>query len=296
MEIARIRFIVACDDSIILEEPDSAYRSFLADRTSKSGIADIHVRLDLAPPPDEGALKEVFDGGRSWSMFQSGDGYFMRLSGAEGEKQPVWQARASHDFRHVTVYYSDTDKPADMRNSPVTVPYPIRYPLDQILLMHVLANGRGAVVHAAGLDLNGRGFIFPGRSGDGKSTLSMLFAERKETALLSDDRVIVREIDGTFEAFGTPWPSDAGMALNRGVPLSGIFFIHHGHANVIRKISPREALERLLPMVSIPWYDEEAMPKVLHFCEDLIYGIPAYELHFKPAVELAYTFEKIIPA
>ena len=88
---------------------------------------------------------------------------------------------------------------------------PVHYPLDQLLLMYTLAQREGALLHAAGVDIQGQGFIFPGKSGAGKSTLSRQLVVQKELEVLSDDRIVIRKIDGVFQAFGTPWPGDAGL-------------------------------------------------------------------------------------
>ena len=100
--------------------------------------------------------------------------------------------------------------------------------------------------------MHGRGYFFPGKSGAGKSTLSRLLLGRDNIGMLSDDRVVARKIKGRFEVFGTPWAGDAEIAENKNVPLSGIFFIHHAEENMIKEIKPREAIERLMPVTSIP--------------------------------------------
>jgi hypothetical protein len=170
---------------------------------------------------------------------------------------------------------------------------PIGYPLDQLLLMYALAGRGGACMHAAAVDVDGVGYLFPGRSGAGKSTIARSFTSRNR-ALLSDDRVVVRKIGDKFRCFGTPWAGDAGIAENRNLPLNGIFFIRHGNENRIETITPREAFERLMPVTSIPWYDDKVMPAVLSFCEDLVLHLPVYELHFKPGSEVVDFFEKFV--
>jgi hypothetical protein len=173
-----------------------------------------------------------------------------------------------------------------------TVSNPVCYPLDQLLLMYVLARNGGAILHAAGINHNNRGYIFPGRSGAGKSTIMRQCARSNDFKGLSDDRIIVRKMDGNFKAFGTPWPGEACVAVNKSAPLSGIFFISHGSRNKIQDLGRREAFERLLPVTSIPWYDREITEKLLSFCEDLVSHVPAYELHFKPDTEVVGVLEK----
>ena len=139
--------------------------------------------------------------------------------------------------------------------------------------------------------------IFPGASGAGKSTFSLLLAEAKIGQLLSDERVIVREIDGTMQAFGTPWAGTAGIARNGSAPLGGIYFLKHGQSNHIEKLAAGEALDKFLPLVSIPWYDPDTMARIIAFAKHLITQVPVYEMSFKPdrsAVDCFWRFQKTL--
>jgi hypothetical protein len=170
----------------------------------------------------------------------------------------------------------------------------LRYPLDRILLMYVLGCWEGLIVHAAGLNFQGKGFLFPGKSGAGKTTLSHLFTAREGFEVLSDDRMAVRKTGGAFKCYGTPWPGEARIAVNKGLPLAGIFFLHKSQENMIRKISLPQALARLFPVVSIPWYEKEMVPGFLDFCEDLVSGVPVYDLHFRPDEDCMKYFQEFI--
>ncbi len=110
--------------------------------------------------------------------------------------------------------------------------------------------------------------------------------------MLSDDRVVLRKIGNDFSMFGTPWPGEAGAALNKGVPLSGIFFISRERDNRVRDLTRKEALERLLPVTSIPWYDREAMGQILDFCDDLSSQVLSYELCFRLDGEAVHVIEE----
>jgi hypothetical protein len=115
--------------------------------------------------------------------------------------------------------------------------------------------------------------------------------------LLSDERVIVREIDGTMQAFGTPWAGTAGIARNADAPLAGIYFLKHGQSNHIEKLAAGDALDKMLPLISIPWYDHEVMSRIVAFAKQLVAKVPAYEMGFKPdrsAVDFFLKFQKTL--
>jgi hypothetical protein len=253
--------------------------------------ADIEISLEFGAIPDTKNLTKIFDSGQSWSMFQGGNCYCLAFHPPAFE-QPFWIARINRDFTEATVFCGE--KLVRRENGRKVLSNPVSYPLDQILMMHILARKQGALIHAAGIEVNGRGYIFPGKSGAGKSTLTQQLAVRKDIGLLSDDRIVVRKMDGIFKAYGTPWAGEAGIAVNKNVPLSGIFFINHASYNRIKQITPGQALKRLLPVTSIPWYDREIMSEILTFCDDLISNVPVYELYFKPSVEVVDVFEKFV--
>ncbi|OPX33799.1 MAG: hypothetical protein B1H12_11255 [Desulfobacteraceae bacterium 4484_190.2] len=295
LEIAGIRFSVERGKCFFLQQPEPAYRSFLeeGDRDPARMPADIRIRLQPGHIPGIEKLDKFFDSGQSWSMFQDGTDRVIALK-PPGFDQPFWVARMKPNFAEATIYLSE--RMVNRKNGRIVLSNPVSYPLDQILLMYTLARRRGALLHAAGIEVDGKGYIFPGKSGAGKSTITGQFASKKKIGLISDDRIVVRKMDGGFRAYGTPWPGEAGIAFNKDVALSGIFFLHHGPANRIKEIALQEGLERILPVTSIPWYDREIMPRILAFCEDLISHVPLYELCFKPSVEVVDVFEQFIAA
>ena len=64
-------------------------------------------------------------------------------------------------------------------------------------------------------------------------------------------------------------------------------FLSRGENGGIKEISRQEAVDKLLPVVSIPWFHGEAVHELLRFCDNLIASVPVYELTFKPAPEVA---------
>lgn len=293
MEIACITFAISCENSIVLLDSEPAYQSFLwkIDNHSEIKPADIRIHIQTGKIPNIDKKNKLFDSCQSWEMFQAGDDYFLSLN-PPVFKQPLWLARISHSFTEVTVYCGKTI--ISRKNGKDVISNPFQYPLDQMLLMYILAQREGAIIHAAGINIDQKGCLFPGRSGAGKSTLSKQFVASGYTNLLSDDRIVVRKIDDTFKAYGTPWPGEAGIAENNSVSLNSIFFLKHGAANRIQEIKPKKALEQLLPVTSIPWYDREIMTKNLEFYDDLVNHIPSYELEFIPSNEVVDVLEEFI--
>lgn len=292
LEIAKVKLSIRYPDPVILQEMPDIYQSFLTDNSLDNESIKIDISLELENIPDTREMTKLFDTGQSWSMFRKNDEYFMALNPTALDKKVIWLAHFKNGFDKITVYCSDLlineDRGRTLFSNPVS------YPLDQLLLMYILAQKGGLLMHAAGIDVNGRGYIFPGRSGAGKSTLSRQFLTRKDNIILNDDRIIIRQINDVYKIFGTPWPGELGIAENKNTLLHGMFFIHHGNENTVKKLAPVEAMERLMPVTSIPWYDEKIMTNILQFCEGMASDVPAFELHFRPDDKVAVFFENFV--
>jgi hypothetical protein len=291
MEIGNVHLAVSIEDPIRLEAHGNTYQSFLAKTPDQPDAdpADVQIKIKTGNIPSTQNLEALFRSNQTWSIFCNDSDYYISFQPPVFQT-PLWVARMDRDFSVVTLYCHE--KLTTRKNGRPILSNPVAYPLDQILLMYILSRKQGVLIHASGIEINGKGYLFPGRSGAGKSTLSHMFAQKKVGELLSDDRIAVRKIDDVFHAFGTPWPGEAGIAANRHAPLSGICFIYHGPTNTIKKISPKEAVTKLFPVTSIPWYDRDVLPEILDTCEDLVSRVPSYELHFTKGSEIVDVFKK----
>ena len=293
--IADIHFRISSEAMPLLQLANrKTYGPFITDAIpSGEGALSIEVRLEIKDFPATGQLTEVFETPDAWSMLRDGDRYFWIDIPASSGGKPDCMVCFNRRPEKVTVYCGESFI-TEVSGKKMLM-NPISYPLDQLLLMYALAGREGACIHATAVDLSGKGYLFPGRSGAGKSTISRSFASKKRS-VLSDDRVVVRKIGPTFRCFGTPWAGDAEIAQNRSLPLHGICFIHHGNENRLETIKPVEAFERLMPVTSIPWYDEKVMPDILSFCEDMVTNVPVYDLYFRPGEEVVDLLEKFASA
>lgn len=250
---------------IAADAADVPYRPFALPRASAA--PDITVRV--APGDVSARAAPVFTCG-PWEMLPAdGGAYGLRFGAAAGGRPLL--AWCDRETTRVALHVAPASAPLD----------PVRYPLDQLLLMNHLAFRGGLLLHAAGVVLGGVGLVFPGVSGAGKSTLSGLLAPAApQGALLSDDRIIVRARDGRFRMYGTPWPGTAGVARNASAPLAAVLFLAKAPRHALTRLAPAQAVRRLMQVVSCPWYDRDRLAPVLDTCERLVSTAPCYELRF----------------
>jgi hypothetical protein len=157
---------------------------------------------------------------------------------------------------------------------------PLDYPLDEVLLANLLGRGRGVELHSCGvIDRDGRGHLFVGVSGAGKTTTARLW-EGEADGIVSDDRVIVRERDGAMWMFGTPWHGEAELSMQGGAPLAGVYLLAQSDSNELRELSDAEAVARLFGCAFPLFYDAEALDFTLAFLGRLCASVPVRELRF----------------
>jgi hypothetical protein len=278
--IAGIDYLVNAPSGVRIRARYPVRRGFAS--CHPSSVEGIRVDLLVGEMPDPRSWRALASHGPDWSIRQQGAERCLCLGEADDHGAADRIACWKPGERHATVHVRRANPAARADDIPEMSDV-AGYPVDQMLLMYYLASRRGLLVHAAGLAVDGRALIFPGVSGAGKSTLTRQFLARDWPTLLSDDRVIVREMGGGHLAFGTPWPGDAGVAVNASAPLAAILFPAKGEETHIRALSPQAALDRLLPATSILWFEPELLAGQLETCERMLREVPAFELAWSPA-------------
>ena len=143
----------------------------------------------------------------------------------------------------------------------------------------VLLKESGFLVHASGLIKNGKGYIFPGKSGAGKTTITQL---SPGATLLSDDLPLVKMGHAPL-IFGTPfWGGLAVAGEKTSAPLAGIYFPVKDRKNYTERLRPRQVIEKLLPNVVFFFKNEKFSKQLFDLSFNLATKVPAFELHFLP--------------
>ena len=138
----------------------------------------------------------------------------------------------------------------------------------------------GLLIHACSLVNNNQGYIFPGKSGAGKTTIALL---SKDCTLLSDEISLIKKINGKFIIFGTPFWGDLAISgENTESQLKGIYFHKKDNKNYLEEIKPSKILELLLPNIVFFVDNQKFTLKIFNLCMELIENIPGYKLHFLP--------------
>lgn len=275
----------------------SCYLPFLTDGQATDTI-DLELCRGLpCRERDPSYFSESTDDGIRW--YGGGDARFVERFMVDSPEERLWALELHLRDSRGTLYFSDFW----LRNEECAHGWPIaalRYPIDQHIMIHFLPFHDAALIHAAGAVCAGRGFLCAGVSGAGKTTMSRLLADDDRFALLTDDRVITRSGDphregepavsrprvrlGTaslgMTVHGTPWTGEGQYATAGEAPLKAAFFLHKAKEDRVERLNTQQAVERFMPVTSVPWFDEQLTTLSLKHIEKLARTIPAYDLHF----------------
>jgi hypothetical protein len=243
----------------------------------EQGACDVNLQVSWADSLRQPSSTLLFHSGGLWSLFEEPSGYrFSFLSPLLG-MTPYKEAWLDPEFRCGRVLlsrrYFDTDRPV----------YPLEYPLDELLMIHRLSRGEGVEVHAVGIsDESGRGHLFLGHSGAGKSTTARLWLDRPGVRILSDDRIILRARDREIWMYGTPWHGDAGIASPDSAPLSSIYLLEHGNRNERVPLEPGRAAAELFTRSFVTHHSAEGIRFTLEFLDRVAREVPCSIFKFVP--------------
>ncbi|HXC88334.1 MAG TPA: hypothetical protein VNU23_11135 [Candidatus Cybelea sp.] len=271
-QIGGITFGLHAEGDLLLS-PERELSAFAVE----PGSADVNLQVSWADSLKAPSSTPLFHSGGLWSLFAETSGYrFSFLSPLLG-MTPYKEAWLDSEFRSGRVLLSrrffDTDRPV----------YPLEYPLDELLMIHRLSQGEGVEVHAVGIsDENGRGHLFLGHSGAGKSTTARLWLDRPGVRILSDDRIILRARDGQIWMYGTPWHGDAGIASPDSALLTGIYLLEHGNSNEQFLLPPGRAAAELFTRSFVTHHSGEGIRFTLEFLDRVARAVPCSIFKFVP--------------
>ena len=145
------------------------------------------------------------------------------------------------------------------------------------------------LMHASVTMKDGKGYLFLGKSGTGKSTHSQLWINNiAGCELLNDDNPVLRVVDGVVHVYGTPWSGKTPCYRNLDVPVGAIVDLHQAKKNVIKRQSLIEAYASIY--VSFSGYRFiKSMANGFHATnEKIVSSVPCYSLNCLPDAEAAW--------
>ncbi len=277
LEVARIGLEVRSEDPDVTLVAEPAHLPFL----SETGVDDC-ATVVFAPAGGRKARrrpgKTLFETGSVWRLEEIGENHLLTFRSPIFGLEPYLSVEFDRDYSR--------GRGETLAGGPILIGggemHPFVYPFDEVVFLARLARSRGVLVHACGLSFGGRGVLFLGTSGAGKSTTAKLWQERGGVTVLSDDRIAIRPEDGGYRIYGTPWHGEAGLEAPASARLEAVFILEQAPRNRIVDIAPSAAVAQMMVRAFPAMWDQEGLEFAVRFLAELADRLPVRRLQFIP--------------
>lgn len=239
------------------EEPDMLFRIYSAADRELSTIS-----ID----------KEVLRHG-PWRIYED-----------ETKKKTLWVFESTRCSSCLSILSNANAKTVDIFISDIETYHEcsLKHLIRPRFLSFLLLPRHGLVIHACAIRYEAQGWLFIGRSGAGKSTISALWKDQHDALPLSDETVVIRRIGNEFFVYGTPWCSSAGIVSAKHAKLWKVFFIYHEQENVVLEKKRMEAVTSLLSQTFLPMWLPSQVNNSIRLLKEIAVSTPCYDLGFVP--------------
>ena len=155
----------------------------------------------------------------------------------------------------------------------------------RLLLRH-----SGFQLHASAVALDGKGYLFTGPCGMGKSTQAKKWCDLLGAVPVNDDKPALRRLESGWTVWGTPWSGKHDISSPMGVPAQAIVCLRQAEDNAVTRLSPQEALPYIMSQC-IRQLNCSQMEIQLMLLDQLLREIPVFLLECNlqdDAVKLCY--------
>ena len=183
-----------------------------------------------------------------------------------------------------------TDK--DFRQAHFRVLGSMRFSVSTVMMLmfaFATAKKNTLLMHSSVTVNNGKGYLFLGKSGTGKSTHSQLWINNIDGCeLLNDDNPVLRVADnGVVRVYGSPWSGKTPCYRNLSYPVGAIVDLHQAKANRIHRLSMLEAYAAMYVSFSGYRFIKEMADGLHATNEKVISTVPCYRLDCLPDADAA---------
>lgn len=208
------------------------YKPFIIDSAINSPDLTIDIKqIDVQN------IKKVYDtissdlgSSFTYTWIVKGERYYMVFSKrlqklVEADISDVWILECNADYSECILQIPSSTDASDIIHEMSMRPWLQR------LFIARSSKCNYALLHGALVDFEGKGIVFLGDSGAGKSTMCDIIKTTKAT-IIADDRFIL-DFSDELVCFGTPWNiKNPQYSINMCSNLTKVFLISHGNNNI----------------------------------------------------------------
>lgn len=118
----------------------------------------------------------------------------------------------------------------------------------RIVFSQAILHREGIGIHASAVAYKGKGYLFLGKSGTGKSTHAALWLQHiAGTEQINDDNPILRVKEGRAYVYGSPWSGKTPCYKDVGYPIGGVVRLEQAPVNEFQRLDGVQAFIALMP-------------------------------------------------
>jgi len=155
-----------------------------------------------------------------------------------------------------------------------------------VMMMYAFAGAtrHHLLIHSSVIRKDGRGYLFLGKSGTGKSTHSRLWLKYiPGTELLNDDNPVIRCGDDNIPmVYGSPWSGKTPCYRNIEARIGGFVSLHQAPFNKIQRLPIVPAYAALFPAVSNMKWERQLNDGINKTINSIISKVPIFRLDCLP--------------
>ena len=269
IKIADFSINLYSETSIVLEE---GYLPFVSEE--EDARVDTTIQCFVGIPSIDFRNEELVFEARNdiqkfYAVFRSGSGLGFIIYDQQNIDEIQQIAYLDETYSHWKVYSEPTSESSL---------WPLKYPLGPIVMHYLTVKSNSVMIHASCIFDRKKGRIFTGFSGNGKSTISKLWADAGNL-IINDDRIIIRKRETGYRAYNTPmYYKD----IPKSTGLDAIYLISHSPENKMKKISGALAVSKVMAFCIQNNFEQKLIQNHLEFLSEMCNHIPVYELGFVP--------------
>jgi len=275
-----LHFIVAdCDFTIKTTEAARikrllpSYAPFYTEKPGSDSILVAEIINGEVSTDSAGEELGQFDcGGTNHGVYRLKDGYKFVISNPGNQFCSAMIANS--DFSHCTIstFGNEPDQRFGLGNA-MMIAFAFSAARHNVLLMHA-----SVTTH------NGKGYLFLGKSGTGKSTHSSLWRKHIPGAgLLNDDNPALRTgEDGSVTVYGTPWSGKTPCYRNKKMPVGAITRLEQWPENIIHREERLRAFASVLSSCSTMVWDAPSYKAIADTVSKVAMAVPVFYLKCLP--------------
>jgi hypothetical protein len=173
-------------------------------------------------------------------------------------------------------------------------PAETEYVLLSVVFLEIALRNKFVPIHASAIIYQDEAILISAPSQTGKSTHARLWQTVfKDVRFLNDDKPLIKQEEGRFLVYGSPFSGKTSVNQNLSKPLKALIFIEQGETDEVIKMSVKEKIEELMRNILRP-EDAKLWDVVTQELTALIEKIPIYRLKATKDVSAVYLIHQML--